>query len=64
MSKSHMPPIPPGERSNKSKQTAPQRTAKVDDTPHGKDHVPDNLKEQDHQGNIAQNTTSRGRKGH
>jgi hypothetical protein len=64
MSKSHMPAVPPGERSNKGKQTAPERTAKSDDAARGKEHVPDNLKEQDHQGNIAQNTTGRGRAGH
>ncbi len=64
MSKSHMPPIPPGEQSGKGPKATPERTAKIDNTPHGRDHVPNNMKEQDHQGNIAQNTTSRGRKGH
>ena len=50
MSKSHMPPIPPGERSGKGPKAGPERTANTDSSAHGKDHVPDNLKEQDHQG--------------
>jgi hypothetical protein len=64
MSKSHMPPVPPAEQNTKGPGTAPERTANLNEPPHNKKNVPHNLKEQDHQGNLEQNTTSRGRTGH
>ena len=51
-----MPPVPPAGRSPKGPgdQTLPPKDAG------GGDSVPGNLKEQDRQGNIAQNTTNQG----
>ncbi len=64
MSKSKMPPIPSGELSGKGPKAAPERTSETGSHPHNQEGVPNNLKEQDHQANIAQNTTARGRNRH
>lgn len=52
-----MPPVPPAGRSPKGPgdQTVPPSANDA-----GGKGVPDNLKEQDRQGNIAQNTTNQG----
>jgi hypothetical protein len=50
------PPVPPASRSPKGPGSAPETAI---DTAHGKS-VPENLEEQDRQGNIAQNTTNQG----
>jgi hypothetical protein len=50
------PPVPPANRSPKGPGGSPDASV---DTSHG-NSVPENLKEQDRQGNIAQNTTNQG----
>jgi hypothetical protein len=50
-----MPPVPPANRSPKGPGWAPD--VPVDTS---KDGVPENLEEQDRQGNIKQNTTNQG----
>ena len=54
----HMPPVPPAGRSDKGPGDAPE-SAK-DDRAVSNRTVPSNLKEQDHQGDIKQNTTNQG----
>jgi hypothetical protein len=53
-----MPPVPPASRSPKGPgdQAEPPTSSDTDDT----DQAPENLKEQDRQGNIKQNTTNQG----
>jgi hypothetical protein len=51
-----MPPVPPANRSHKGTGSAPD--APKDTAPHKA--VPQNLEEQDRQGNIKQNTTNQG----
>ena len=53
-----MPPVPPAERSPKGPgdQTTPPSADEAGKLP----RTPANLKEQDRQGNIAQNTTNQG----
>ena len=63
MSKSHMPPVPPAERSTKGPKNAKQSTDENLE-PRLKETSPDNLKEQGQQANIEQNTTARGRTRH
>ncbi len=57
MSKS-MPPVPPAGRSQKGPGGSPDVNA--DDTAAAKPSAPDNLEEQDRQGNTKQNTTHQG----
>ncbi len=52
---SKMPPVPPANRSPKG--TGADPAVKADDTRKG---VPENLAEQDRQGNTKQNTTNQG----
>ncbi|AWK88810.1 hypothetical protein [Azospirillum thermophilum] len=55
----HMPPVPPAGRSDKGPGGATDPSA--DDTnDRGNREVPANLKEQDRQGDIKQNTTHQG----
>ena len=63
MSKSHMPPVPPAEKSTKGPKKAKHNTDENAE-PQVKETSPDNLKEQGHQANIEQNTTARGRTRH
>jgi len=54
---SRMPPVPPGNRSPKD----PRATARpASEARPNRGAVPDNLEEQDRQGNIKQNTTHQG----
>lgn len=53
-----MPPVPPAGRSDKGPNSAKPQTP-ADDTPQGRS-APENLGEQDRQGNIKQNTTHQG----
>ena len=53
---SQMPPVPPANRSPKGPGAAPE--AAKDTSQHNA--VPENLAEQDRQGNIKQNTTNQG----
>jgi hypothetical protein len=54
----HPPPVPPAGRSDKGPGAAPEGNATAD-TP-TVDSTPSNLKEQNRQGNIKQNTTHQG----
>jgi hypothetical protein len=53
---SRPPPVPPAERSKKG----PGDDKRAHSERKGGKQVPENLSEQDHQGNIAQNTTNQG----
>jgi hypothetical protein len=54
----HLPPVPPAGRSNKGPGSSPEGNVTAD-TP-TVDSTPSNLKEQNRQGNIKQNTTHQG----
>lgn len=53
-----MPPVPPAGRSDKGPGSASPQTS-TDDTPQGRG-APQNLGQQDRQGNVKQNTTHQG----
>lgn len=52
-----MPPMPPASRSNKGPGNTPEGSR---DDRRDRPSAPDNLAEQDRQGNIKQNTTNQG----
>ena len=54
----HSPPVPPAGRSNKGPGASPEADPKAKAM--GNRPVPDNLAEQDRQGNVKQNTTHQG----
>ena len=60
MSKADMPPVPPAGRSDKGPNSAPPGGSGDEAVVSGNRPVPGNLKEQDRQGNIKQNTTHQG----
>ncbi len=54
------PPVPPAGRSDKGPGSAPQENPQADLNMREKRPVPNNLAEQDRQGNTKQNTTHQG----
>ena len=56
----HTPPVPPAARSTKGPGDHASPETRADAELKGNRPVPDNLKEQDRQGNIKQNTTNQG----
>ena len=60
MSKADIPPVPPASRSDKGPNNVPPGASENEAAVSGKRAVPGNLKEQDRQGNIKQNTTHQG----
>jgi hypothetical protein len=59
MSKS-LPPVPPAGRSNKGPGSSPEENTQADMAARENRKVPENLAEQDRQGNTKQNTTHQG----
>jgi hypothetical protein len=60
MSKADLPPVPPAGRSGKGPNSASPGSPGNEATVSGSRSTPSNLKEQDRQGNIKQNTTHQG----
>jgi hypothetical protein len=60
MSKADIPPVPPAGRSDKGPNSASPGGSGNEAAVSGNRPVPSNLKEQDRQGNIKQNTTHQG----